>query len=167
MNRGPRKAGNWTLRLALIAVILTVIIGMAASMSPGGLGEWDVARAIPLSILLLLFVMRLAVSTQPLGRAAKQFSFFLILGTVLCIVGMVRADFRAARAVSSIGLVMIVALFFGGFIAVGGEWFGMWRSTAWNGLDTAFRNGMLAAITLILIHVPVAGWTRRSATVRA
>lgn len=95
MNRGPRKAGNWTLRLALIAVILTVIIGMAASMSPGGLGEWDVARAIPLSILLLLFVMRLAVSTQPLGRAAKQFSFFLILGTVLVVGYSYRDDLSA------------------------------------------------------------------------
>jgi predicted small integral membrane protein len=91
----------------------------------------------------------------------------LVLGTALCIAGMVRGGFRAARAVASIGLVMIVALFFGGFIAVGGEWFSMWRSTAWNGLDTAFRNGMLAAVTLILVHVPVAGWTRRSATVRA
>jgi predicted small integral membrane protein len=47
---------------------------------------------------------------------------------------------------------MIIALFFGGFIATGGEWFQMWRSTAWNGLDPAFRNSALAAITLVLIH---------------
>lgn len=92
----------------------------------------------------------------------------LILATVLCIMAIARGDrWRTARAVASIGLLMIVALFFGGFIAIGGEWFSMWRSTAWNGLDTAFRNGMLAAVTLILIHVPVAGWSRRSATVRA
>ncbi|GAA2076329.1 DUF2165 domain-containing protein [Pseudolysinimonas kribbensis] len=91
----------------------------------------------------------------------------LILATVLLIAGMVRGEFRTARSVSSIGLLMLVALFFGGFIAVGGEWFGMWRSTQWNGLDAAFRTGMLAAVTLILIHVPVAGWSRRSGTVRA
>jgi predicted small integral membrane protein len=94
-------------------------------------------------------------------------AILLLLATVLFVIGMVRGGFRAARAVASIGLLMIVVLFFGGFIAVGGEWFGMWRSTQWNGLDTAFRDGSLAGIGLILLHVPVAGWTRRSATVRA
>jgi predicted small integral membrane protein len=94
-------------------------------------------------------------------------AILLVLATALLIAGMVRGGFRTARALSSIGLLMIVVLFFGGFIAVGGEWFGMWRSTQWNGLDTAFRNGMLAAVALILIHVPVAGWSRRSTTVRS
>ncbi len=94
-------------------------------------------------------------------------AILLILATVFFVVGMVRGGFRAARAVASIGLLMIVVLFFGGFIAIGGEWFGMWRSTQWNGLDTAFRDGSLAGVGLILVHVPVAGWTRRSATVRA
>jgi predicted small integral membrane protein len=94
-------------------------------------------------------------------------AILLVLATALMIAGMVRREFRAARAVSSIGLIMVVALFFGAFVAIGGEWFGMWRSTQWNGLDTAFRNGMLAAVALILIHVPVAGWSRRSAPVRS
>jgi len=94
-------------------------------------------------------------------------AILLVAATVLCVVGMVRGSLRTARTVASIGLLMIVILFFGGFIAIGGEWFGMWRSTQWNGLDTAFRDGSLAGIGLILIHVPVAGWTRRSASVRA
>ena len=51
---------------------------------------------------------------------------------------------------------MVVLLFFGGFIDIGGEWFQMWRSTAWNGLDTAFRNVLLAIATLVMIHLPVA-----------
>ena len=59
-----------------------------------------------------------------------------------------------ARAVSTVGLLMIVVLFFGGFIVIGGEWFGMWRSTAWNGLDPAFRNSVLALATLVLLHLP-------------
>jgi predicted small integral membrane protein len=91
----------------------------------------------------------------------------LVVATVRFIVGLARGTgFRAARALASIGLLMIVVLFLGGFIAVGGEWFGMWRSTQWNGLDTAFRDGSLAGVGLILLHVPVAGWTRRSASVR-
>jgi predicted small integral membrane protein len=94
-------------------------------------------------------------------------AILLVLATVLFVAGLVRGGFRTARTVASIGLLMIVVLFFGGFIAVGGEWFGMWRSTQWNGLDTAFRDGSLAGIGLILLHVPVAGWTRRSTSVRA
>lgn len=58
-----------------------------------------------------------------------------------------------ARALSTIGLLMLILLFFGGFIVIGGEWFQMWRSTAWNGLDPAFRNSVLALGTLLLIHL--------------
>jgi predicted small integral membrane protein len=63
-----------------------------------------------------------------------------------------------ARALSTIGLLMLLLLFFGGFIVVGGEWFQMWKSTAWNGLDPAFRNSVLALGTLILLHVPSTHW---------
>jgi len=72
-----------------------------------------------------------------------------------------RGAFDTAKAVSTIGLLMIVALFFAGFITVGGEWFNMWRSTSWNGLDPAFRNSVLAAITLVLIHTTAQAWVRR------
>ena len=92
----------------------------------------------------------------------------LIAASVLFIRGLIRGGgYGTAKSAASIGLLMIVVLFYGGFIAVGGEWFGMWRSTQWNGLDTALRDGLLSAVTLILIHAPVAGWTRRSASVRA
>ena len=74
---------------------------------------------------------------------------------------IIRGSFDLARTVSSIGLVMIIVLFFGGFIAIGGEWFQMWRSTAWNGLDPAFRNAVLAAVTLVLIHTTAQGWLRK------
>lgn len=70
--------------------------------------------------------------------------------------------FDQARALSSIGLVMIIVLFFGGFIAAGGEWFQMWRSTAWNGLEPAFRNSVLAALTLVLIHSTGPAWNREA-----
>lgn len=72
-----------------------------------------------------------------------------------------RGQFDTARTLSSIGLLMIIALFFAGFITIGGEWFNMWRSTSWNGLDPAFRNSVLAAITLVLIHTTAQGWLRK------
>ena len=58
-----------------------------------------------------------------------------------------------ARNVASLGLLLIVVIFMGGFIVVGGEWFQMWRSTAWNGEDAALRNVLLAGVTLILLHL--------------
>jgi predicted small integral membrane protein len=59
-----------------------------------------------------------------------------------------------ATTVATAGLLMILLLFFGGFVVIGGEWFQMWRSTAWNGLDPAFRNSALALLTLVLLHLP-------------
>ena len=85
MEKPPRKGGFLTVRLVLIAGIVAAVIGIFASASPGGLGGWDVARAAPLSVILVLMVMRLAASTQPLGRMAKQLSLFLIAGTVLVV----------------------------------------------------------------------------------
>lgn len=72
-----------------------------------------------------------------------------------------RGHFDTAKTLSSIGLLMIVALFLAGFITIGGEWFSMWRSTQWNGLDPAFRNSVLAAITLVLIHTTAQAWVRK------
>ena len=72
-----------------------------------------------------------------------------------------RGSFDRARTWSSIGLIMIVLLFFAGFITIGGEWFNMWRSDSWNGLDPAFRNAVLAAITLVLIHATSGAWLRK------
>ncbi len=74
---------------------------------------------------------------------------------------LTRGPFATAKSLSTIGLLMIVLLFFAGFIDVGGEWFSMWRSTAWNGEDTAFRNAVLAILTLILIHTTAQAWVRK------
>ena len=71
------------------------------------------------------------------------------------------AGYRTARSLATIGLVMLLALFFGGFISIGGEWFQMWKSTAWNGLDPAFRNSALALGTLVLVHLPSQSWHDR------
>lgn len=74
--------------------------------------------------------------------------------------------YASARALTSIGLLMIVIVFFGGFIVIGGEWFQMWRSTQWNGLDSALRYSLLALIPLVLVHLPSPHW-RRGDAVRA
>jgi predicted small integral membrane protein len=84
----------------------------------------------------------------------------LIIGVAMFVRGFLGHGFAAARIWSSIGLTMIVLLFVGGFITIGGEWFQMWRSTSWNGLDPAFRNSVIAGIGLVLLHLPSAQWAR-------
>jgi predicted small integral membrane protein len=62
-------------------------------------------------------------------------------------------DAATARLLSSTGLVMVVLLFGGGFIAIGGEWFQMWQSKSWNGLQAALQNFLVASVGLVLVHV--------------
>ncbi|GAA3101210.1 DUF2165 domain-containing protein [Streptomyces rectiviolaceus] len=64
---------------------------------------------------------------------------------------------RRARRAGTIGLLMVLVLFGAGFIGIGGEWFAMWQSEDWNGLDAATRVVTLAGIVLIVTHLPSAG----------
>ncbi|MFC8917777.1 DUF2165 domain-containing protein [Streptomyces sp. NPDC057116] len=80
----------------------------------------------------------------------------LVLATWLWAVGLRRRDCDRARRASSAGLVMVLLLFGLGFFGIGGEWFAMWQSSDWNGLDSALRYVVLAAFALIVVHLPAA-----------
>ncbi len=82
----------------------------------------------------------------------------LLRAVALWISGRRARRYHAARRWSSLGLLMIVVLFMGGFIAIGGEWFQMWRSTDWNAIDAAFRNVVMALLGLVLLHLPSRDW---------
>ncbi|MFJ8749173.1 DUF2165 domain-containing protein [Streptomyces sp. NPDC102441] len=56
-----------------------------------------------------------------------------------------------ARQISTAGLVMVLLLFGMGFLAIGGEWFAMWQSDDWNGLDAATRNVVLSGVALLVV----------------
>ncbi|MER7183319.1 DUF2165 domain-containing protein [Streptomyces hyaluromycini] len=73
----------------------------------------------------------------------------LIAGTWL----WVRRDNVRARRVSTYGLLMLVLLFGAGFIGIGGEWFSMWQSKTWNGLDAATRVLVLTGLALIVVQL--------------
>ena len=91
-------------------------------------------------------------------------AIILVAATVQWIRSIKTGSFDVARRLSTIGLLMILILFMGGFITIGGEWFQMWRSTSWNGLDPAFRNSVLAGIGLILIHLNSPQWGSKSSS---
>ncbi|MFI5794057.1 DUF2165 domain-containing protein [Streptomyces sp. NPDC051677] len=67
-----------------------------------------------------------------------------------------RQDLIRARALSTYGLLMVMLLFGAGFIAIGGEWFAMWQSKTWNGLDAATRAFLFSGVVLVVDHLPVA-----------
>jgi predicted small integral membrane protein len=71
----------------------------------------------------------------------------LIYGTWL----WARRDKARARSVSAYGLLMLLLLFGAGFIAIGGEWFSMWQSKTWNGLDAALRVFVLSGVSLLVV----------------
>ena len=49
---------------------------------------------------------------------------------------------------------MVLLLFGAGFMAIGGEWFVMWQSSDWNGLDAALRVFLLSGVVLLVTHLP-------------
>ncbi|MGQ4433115.1 MULTISPECIES: DUF2165 domain-containing protein [unclassified Streptomyces] len=65
----------------------------------------------------------------------------------------VRRDDGRARRVSTYGLLMLMVLFGAGFIAVGGEWFAMWQSKDWNGLEAATRVFLLSGVVLVVVQL--------------
>ncbi|TJZ57069.1 DUF2165 domain-containing protein [Streptomyces piniterrae] len=79
----------------------------------------------------------------------------LIAATVLWGLGVRRGPggVALARRVTTVGLVMVLLLFGAGFIAIGGEWFAMWQSEDWNGLDAATRNFTVAGIVLVVVQL--------------
>jgi predicted small integral membrane protein len=87
----------------------------------------------------------------------------LVYATLLWLFALRTGRFDAPRRWSAAGFLMLVVLFMGGFIDIGGEWFQMWRSDVWNGLEAAFHNAVLALFGLVLIHLPSREWASATA----
>ncbi|WP_171114604.1 MULTISPECIES: DUF2165 domain-containing protein [Streptomyces] len=65
-----------------------------------------------------------------------------------------RGSYAPARRISTYGLLMVMLLFGAGFLAIGGEWFAMWQSEDWNGLDAATRVFLVSGVVLLVNHLP-------------
>ncbi len=61
------------------------------------------------------------------------------------------ARFNAAKDVAIAGLALAVGLYLFGFMAIGGEWFQMWRSGTYNMQQAAFRFIGCAGLVLIFL----------------
>lgn len=63
------------------------------------------------------------------------------------------AVFFEAKHRVVMGLGLGILLWFTGFEVIGGEWFAMWQSNTWNGLDSANRIILFKMLTLILLYL--------------
>lgn len=57
------------------------------------------------------------------------------------------------KSIALAGYLLALVLWLGGFVVVGGEWFAMWQSAIWNGLDAAFRLIVLVTLFMLLLFV--------------
>lgn len=62
------------------------------------------------------------------------------------------ASFQQAKRWAIAGLTVGFIVWFFGFMVVGGEWFAMWQSTAWNGQEGAFRFYMAILGVLVFVN---------------
>ncbi len=60
-------------------------------------------------------------------------------------------SFQKAKSSAVVALTLGFLLYEGGFVAVAGEWFGMWQAQQWNGVPSAFRAAttMLGALIFV------------------
>ncbi|MFF4908494.1 DUF2165 domain-containing protein [Streptomyces sp. NPDC001260] len=151
-----------TRALTLTAALLTASVALyIALVAFGNITDFGTNQAFVQHVLAMdtTFkdddLMWRAVTSKGLQNAAyvaiivweTLAAIVLIYGTWL----WARRDHVRARSVSTYGLLMLLLLFGAGFIAIGGEWFSMWQSKTWNGLDAALRVFVFAGITLLVV----------------
>ena len=85
------------------------------------------------------------------------------LTAVLCWIGAYRmlrsfrmpaGAFKSSKGVAIAGLTLGFLVWQVGFMAIGGEWFGMWMSQQWNGVPSAFRFAVTIVAVLIYLVIP-------------
>jgi len=105
-----------------------------------------------------------AINSETIWRAAYALiiaaealtGFLLALGAVM-LLGRWRASaklFNQAKRWAVAGLTLGFLLWCFGFIVVGGEYFAMWQSNTWNGVEGAFRFVTMILGVLIFVGLP-------------
>ena len=61
-------------------------------------------------------------------------------------------SFHASKNWAIAGLITGIVLWFFGFEVIGGEWFAMWQSAEWNGLNSAERIVTILVLVLIFLQ---------------
>ncbi|WP_445115692.1 DUF2165 family protein [Acinetobacter sp. WZC-1] len=102
-----------------------------------------------------------AIKPELLHHAAYIFIIFMeLLTAIICWSGCIvlfsnirqpAGVFNRKKSVAITGLTLGFLIWQTGFMSIGGEWFGMWMSTQWNGVGNAFQ--FSAIIILVMIYL--------------
>lgn len=150
-----------TSRILLVAVIAVWVALVAFGNITDYGSNWSfVQHVLAMDTIFPGAGIRYRAITSPL---LQQLAYLLIIASesliaILCGLGAWRmwrarhqsaATFHQARRMATAGLTLGVLLWLGGFMAIGGECFGMWMSAQWNGVASAFRFAMILLAALI------------------
>jgi predicted small integral membrane protein len=171
------KAPSGLLRLGTLPVVVAVLTLITAAyyllVAIGNITDFGTNQQFVLHVLEMDTTFNDEdVMWRAIGSSAIQnLAYLLIIAWEVLIaavliwalvawVGALRAGrgYERPRRLSTLGWTMILLLFAGGFIVIGGEWFQMWQSEDWNGLDPALQNVIVAGLALVLAHLPSRDW---------
>lgn len=101
-----------------------------------------------------------AITDQRLAALAYWFiiSWEIITAAILAFASLRMAGasrdrelFAQAKPIAILGLTFGLLLYGLGITVIGGEWFAMWQSKTWNGLDSAARFMVLDGVILLVL----------------
>ncbi|MZD56193.1 DUF2165 family protein [Streptomyces sp. SID5606] len=161
MTRHPRPLG-------LAATVLTGVLALyIALVAFGNITDFGTNRDFVRHVLAMdtTFkdddLMWRAITSKGLQDAAYVAIIAWETVAALVLIGAtwlwIRRDLASARRLTTYGTLMLMLLFGAGFIGIGGEWFAMWQSADWNGLDAATRVFLISGVVLIVAHLPSGG----------
>jgi predicted small integral membrane protein len=152
-------------------VVMVAAIALFASLVAfGNLTDYDtnfvfVRHVLSMDTVSASSTIKYRAITNP---AMHHAAYALIIATeiaiaVLCWMGAwvllrrlraAAAEFNRAKTFAVAGLTLGFLLWQAGFMAIGGEWFGMWQSPQWNGVPSAFRFAVVILAVLIFLAMP-------------
>jgi len=119
---------------------------MMDSTFPGNKGMW---RALNSPFMHLSFYLSI-IAWETVTMVLSWWGAFALLRNLR----NPAAEFNAAKRIPILALTLGMLMWLAAFLTVGGEWFLMWQSRAWNGQDAAFRMFAVVGLVLLLMLQP-------------
>jgi predicted small integral membrane protein len=116
------------------------------STFPGNHGMW---RALPSPGLHMAFYVSI------IGwEAATMILLWWGVARLVRALRLPAAAFNSAKRLPVMALILSMLMWLVAFLTIGGEWFLMWQSHTWNGLEAAFRMFVVVGLVLLIVIQP-------------
>ena len=119
---------------------------MMDSTFPGNRGMWRALNSPAVHTIFYVCIIAWEVATMFLCWAGGARLIRALSGTAVA--------FHRAKNVAVVGLTLSLLMWLVAFLSVGGEWFLMWQSKAWNGQEAAFPMFAVVGTVLVFLALP-------------